>query len=114
MKAGTAAGASSTMGTPAQFSLMSMDDKKDHREIEVGKMGMWSGEKDAIDEKKAVKFNAGKIGPYTYKVTPAAALKPGEYAFVAATGLADDDPNVAVNWNDLMVGAVAVFDFGID
>jgi hypothetical protein len=114
MKAGTAAGASSTMGTPAQFSLMSMDDKKDHREIEVGKMGMWSGEKDAIDEKKAVKFNAEKIGPYTYKVTPAAALKPGEYAFVAATGLADDDPNVAVNWNDLMVGAVAVFDFGID
>ncbi len=114
MKASTAAGASSTMGSPAQFSLMSMDDKKDHREIEVGKMGMWSGEKDAIDEKKAVKFNAEQIRPNVYKVTPAAALKPGEYGFVAATGLSDDDPNVQVNWNDLMVSAVAVYDFGVD
>jgi len=114
MAASTAAGASSTMGTPAQFSLMLMDDKKDHREIEVGKMGMWSGEKSAIDEKKAVKFNAEKIAQYIYKVTPATALKPGEYAFVAATGLSDDDPNVAVNWNDLMVSAVAVFDFSVD
>ncbi|MGO9776919.1 MAG: hypothetical protein ACLPM3_10090, partial [Terracidiphilus sp.] len=60
------------------------------------------------------KFNAEQIRPNVYKVTPAAALKPGEYGFVAATGLSDDDPNVQVNWNDLMVSAVAVYDFGVD
>jgi hypothetical protein len=112
MTARAAKGMPSNFGSPSQFTLISIEDKKDHREIEVGKLG-FAGEKDSIDEKMTIKFNAEQIRPNVYKVTPAVDLKPGEYAFVAPTGVVTDDPWVQHHY-DTAVGGLAVFDFGVD
>jgi len=109
-----ASGAPSNFGSPSQFSLISMEDKKDYREMEVGRLGL-GGEKDTLDEKQMIKFNAEQIRPNVFKVTPETALKPGEYAFVAATGLGGvDDSSAPGNWTVLAYRVLAVFDFGVD
>jgi hypothetical protein len=51
-----------------------------------------------------VRFNAEKIRSYAYRVAPDVELRPGEYAFVAGTGVGGAAAS----------GAVVVFDFGID
>jgi len=104
----------SILTSPTQFSLILLEEKKDHRETTVGKLGAWTGEKDAIDSKKAIKFSAEMIRPNVYRVTPETSLKSGEYAFVAASGSSTAVSNVQVNDNDLEVGGIAVFDFGVD
>ncbi|MGO9775182.1 MAG: hypothetical protein ACLQGT_13785 [Terracidiphilus sp.] len=112
MTAKAAKGLPSNFGSPSQFTLISIEDKNDSREIEVGKLGL-GGEKDSIDEKQTIKFNAEQIRPNVYKVTPAVDLKPGEYAFVAPTGVVTDDPWVQHHY-DTAVGGLAVYDFGVD
>ena len=96
-------GATDTVSSPAQFSLLQLEAKKDHRETTIYKLGLYSASA-GNDEKKTVKFNAEKFRPYAYKVTPDASLKRGEYAFIAATGMSGS--NAAAN--------VVVFDFGVD
>jgi hypothetical protein len=96
-------GAADTIGSPTQFSLLSLEDKKDHRETTVAKMGLGSASV-GNDDKRTIKFHAEKIRPYAYKVTPEASLKAGEYAFIASTGSA----------GAASAGGVVVFDFGID
>jgi hypothetical protein len=103
-----------TVGSPAQFSLLPLEDKKKYRELTIGKLSVFKGEKDDFDNGKAIKFKTETISPYVYKLTPEADLKPGEYAFVAATGEAIYDPSAQVNGNDLAAGGIAIFDFGID
>jgi hypothetical protein len=80
---------------------------------------MFSGVKDTIDNKKAIKFNAEMIRPNVYKVTPETNLKPGEYAFVAASGSNTVVSNAQISQNDsdynnIEVGSIAVYDFGVD
>ncbi len=96
-------GAADTIGSPTQFSLLSLEDKKDHRETTVAKVGLGSASM-GNDEKRTIKFHAEKIRPYTYKVAPEISLKAGEYAFIASTGSA----------GAASAGGVVVFDFGID
>jgi len=103
-----------TVGSPAEFSLLPLGDKKKYRELIIGKLSLFKGEKDDFDNGKAIKFKTEMISPYVYKVTPETDLKPGEYAFVAATGEPIYDPSAQVNGNDLAAGGIAVFDFGID
>jgi hypothetical protein len=105
--------------SPTQFSLLLLEEKKDHRETTVGQLGMFSGVKDTIDNKKAIKFNAEMIRPNVYKVTPETNLKPGEYAFVAASGSNTVVSNAQISQNDsdynnIEVGSIAVYDFGVD
>ncbi len=88
-------GAGNNVTSPEQFTLLALDDKKDHREMTVLKSG-FTGASFGNDEKMTVRFNAEKIRPYAYRVAPDVELKPGEYAFVAAPG------------------SVMVFDFGVD
>jgi len=96
-------GSADSISSPAQFSLLRLEKKKDHRETTVAKQGLGRASA-GIDEKKEVKFTANKIRPYVYKVTADAGLKAGEYAFVAATGMG----------GTASAGAVAIYDFGVD
>jgi membrane-associated protease RseP (regulator of RpoE activity) len=110
---GTIVAPSNIVSSPAQFSLLLLEEKKDHRETVVGKLGLGS-EKNALDARKTIKFNAEMIRPNVYKATPESSLKPGEYAFVAASGGTTVVSNVEVNNNDLDVTGIVVYDFGID
>jgi hypothetical protein len=92
-------GAADSISSPEQFTLLALDDKKDHRETTILRSGI-TGSSFGSDEKMTVRFSVEKIRPYAYRVDPDVELKPGEYAFVAATGVASS--------------GVAVFDFGVD
>jgi len=96
-------GAGDAISSPSQFSLLSLEEMKDHRETAVAKMGL-GNVSEGNDDKRTIKLNAEKIRPYAYMVTPDVTLKPGEYAFVAASGVAGSGSS----------GAVVIFDFGVD
>jgi hypothetical protein len=68
---------------------------KDHRETAVAKMGLSNVSK-GNDDKRTIKLNTEKIRPYAYLVTPDVSLKPGEYAFVAASGVGGSGSRGAV------------------
>jgi hypothetical protein len=96
-------GAADTISSPTQFSLLLLEDHKDHRETTVAKAGLGSASA-GNDEKKTIVFNTQKMRSYAYKVTPSINLKPGEYAFIAATG----------SGGAAGASSVVVFDFGVD
>jgi hypothetical protein len=96
-------GATDTISSPGQFSLVKLEYKGDHRETTVFKLGFGSASAGA-DEKKTFKFNFEKIRPYVYKVGPDGSLQSGDYAFIAGTGMAGANSN----------SSVVVFDFGVD
>jgi hypothetical protein len=97
-------GATETISSPSQFILERLDAKKDKREVAVAQMRTFGGTSAGADEKKLLKFNAEKIRPYAYKVTPDASIKAGEYAFIASSGVGGTSGSVSV----------VVFDFGVD
>jgi hypothetical protein len=96
-------GAADTISSPTQFTLLLLEDHKDHRETTVAKAGLGSASA-GNDEKKTIVFTTQKMRSYAYKVTPGSNLKPGEYAFIAATGSA----------GAAGASSVVVFDFGVD
>jgi hypothetical protein len=96
-------GAADTISSPTQFSLLKLEQKKDHRETAVGKIGIGSAEA-GNDSKNTFKFNTEKIRSYAYKVSPDMGLVAGEYAFIATTGMSTGAGG----------GSVVVFDFGVD
>jgi hypothetical protein len=96
-------GAADTVTSPSQFSLLSLEEKKDHRETAVLKLGFASASS-GTDEKRNFKFDADKIRSYAYKVTPSGNLKNGEYAFIAFTSMG----------GAATAGGVMIFDFGMD
>jgi hypothetical protein len=96
-------GGADTITSPGQFSLLALEEKKDHRETAVVKIGFGSASA-GTDEKRTFKFDVDKIRAYAYKVTPSASLKEGEYAFVATTSMGGTASS----------GSVVVFDFGVD
>lgn len=89
--------------SPSQFSLVSLDQKKDHREATVAKAG-WGGVASGIDEKKQALFESQRIRPQVYKVTPKNSLESGEYAFIATTSIAGSAKGATV----------VIYDFGVD
>lgn len=95
-------GAADTISSPTQFSLLKLEEKKDHRETAVAKVGLGSASA-GNDEKRVVKFNAEKVKAYVYKITPAEALDTGEFAFLASTNLSAGTG-----------GSVVIYDFGVD
>jgi hypothetical protein len=95
-------GAADSVSSASQFALLELDSKKDHRETIILRSGI-TGASFGNDDKMTVKFSADKIRPYAYRVSPDVELKPGEYAFVAGTGV-----------SGAAAAAVVVFDFGID
>jgi hypothetical protein len=96
-------GAGDAITSPSQFSLLSLEEMKDHRETAVAKFGLGNAS-EGNDDKRTIKLNMEKIRSYAYMVTPDVSLKPGEYAFVAASGVGGSGSR----------GSVVIFDFGVD
>ena len=96
-------GAADTISSPTQFTLLSLERKKDHRETAVEKIGFASASM-GTDEKRTFKLQSEKVRSYVYHVTTQSDLKPGEYAFVAATNMAGTASQ----------SSVVLYDFGVD
>jgi hypothetical protein len=96
-------GAADTISSPSQFSLISLEVKKDHRETAVEKVGFASASA-GTDEKRTFKFTSEKIRLYAYKISLDGSLKEGEYAFIAGTSMGGTASS----------GSVVIFDFGVD
>ena len=93
-----------SISSPTQFSLLALDDKKDHRETAVAKAAIFGGFSYGNDAKKTSLFRAERIRPYAYKVTVSVNLNPGEYAFIASTTMAGSATGATV----------VIYDFGVD
>jgi len=72
--------------TSADYVLLSLEKKSDHREFQVGSFGGITGGKAGIKKEKQILFRAEHAGIRVYKVTLDSDLKPGEYAFFLGTG----------------------------
>ena len=70
----------------ADYVLLSLEKKSDHREFQVGSFGGITGGKSGIKKEKQIQFRAEHAGIRVYKVTLDSDLKPGEYAFFLGTG----------------------------
>lgn len=72
--------------TAADYVLLSLEKKSDHREFQVGSFGGITGGKAGIKKEKQIPFRAEHAGIRVYKVTLDSDLNPGEYAFFLGTG----------------------------
>jgi hypothetical protein len=72
--------------TSADYFLINLEKKSDHREFQVGSFGGITGGKAGVKSDKEVLFHAEHVGIRVYKVTLDADLKPGEYGFFLGTG----------------------------
>lgn len=70
----------------ADYVLVSLNKKEDHREFQVGSFGGFTQGKSGVKKDKQVPFTAEHVGIRTYKITLQNDLKPGEYAFFMGTG----------------------------
>ena len=93
-----------SISSPEQFSLLTLEDKKDHRETAIAKKAMFGGMSYGNDAKKTSLFSSERIRSYAYKVTVSAGLKAGEYAFIATTTVAGSAQGATV----------VIYDFGVD
>lgn len=96
-------GGTEMISSPNQFTLMRLEVKKNRRETQVGKVGLYRSQVGA-DEKRELLFNSERIRSGMYKITPKEDLKPGEYAFIMATGGAGRATGTTV----------VIYDFGVD
>jgi hypothetical protein len=96
-------GGTDMITSPNQFTLMRLEEKKERRETQVGKVGLYSSQVGA-DEKKEFFFDSVRIKSGMYKITPKEDLKPGEYAFIMATQGAGRATGTTV----------VIYDFGVD
>jgi len=92
-----------SISSPTQFSLLSLEQKKDHRETAISHIGFWHVTV-GTEEKKSALFASERIRPFVYKLTPNNSMKPGEYAFIATTSVAGSARGATV----------VIYDFGID
>jgi hypothetical protein len=70
----------------ADYSLIKLEKKGDHREFEVGSFGGVTGGKSGVKRDKQIEFTADHAGIRVYKITLAHGMEPGEYAFFMGTG----------------------------
>jgi hypothetical protein len=70
----------------ADFTLINLEKKGNRREFQIGSFGGITGGKSGVKRDKAIAFTAEHAGIRTYKLTLAAEMKPGEYAFFMGTG----------------------------
>ncbi|MGD0737234.1 MAG: hypothetical protein ABR976_19040 [Terracidiphilus sp.] len=96
-------GGTDIITSPSQFTLLLLDDKKDHRESTVAKIGLGSA-KYGNDEKRTNQFNSERVRSGVYKVMPVESLKYGEYAFIATTKVSGTQNGETY----------VIYDFGVD
>jgi hypothetical protein len=93
-----------SISSPTQFSLLALENKKDHRETAIAKAGLFRGFSYGNDAKKTSLFSTERIRPYAYKVSVSANLSAGEYAFIATTTVAGSARGAVI----------VIYDFGVD
>jgi hypothetical protein len=96
-------GGTDMITSPSQFALLSLEDKKDHRETAIAKVGFASVSM-GNDEKRAFQFSSERLRSYVYKLSLSENLKAGEYAFIATTRMAGTAQGATV----------VIYDFGVD
>jgi len=99
----TSLGGTDAITSPTQFTLLTLEKKKDHRETSIAKMGFASASA-GNDSKKIIMFKSERIRPYVYKLTPEQNLLSDEYAFIASTRMAGSAQGATV----------VIYDFGVD
>jgi hypothetical protein len=79
--------AAGSVTSPAEFSLVRFDVKKDRREAKVGSFNI-TGAKSGVMDKDRIPFSYNQVGPGVYFVRPEQPLEKGEYGFLysASTG----------------------------
>jgi hypothetical protein len=72
--------------TAADYVLIKLEKKSDHREFQVGSFGGVTGGKSGVKKDKEIPYHAEHVGIRVYKVTVDSDLKVGEYGFFLGTG----------------------------
>jgi hypothetical protein len=72
--------------TAADYVLLRLEKKSDHREFQVGNFGGLTGGKSGVKKDKQIPYHAEHVGIRVYKVTLDSDLKAGEYGFFLGTG----------------------------
>lgn len=67
--------------SPNEFALVKLKTKKNKRELETGKVNVYSGTNIGVSEKNTIPFEIEIINDYTFKVVPKSPLEVGEYCF---------------------------------
>jgi hypothetical protein len=70
----------------SDFILIALEKKGNRREFQIGSFGGITGGKSGVKLEKEVPVTAEHAGIRTYKITPKAAMKSGEYGFFMGTG----------------------------
>ena len=79
----TSGGLNTSSGVPSttnEFAMIRFNQRSDNREVTIGKMNAFGG-KGGLSDEYVVQFSAQDMGDGIFKVTPAAPLTKGEYAF---------------------------------
>lgn len=71
----------STASSPNQFVLVKLTQKNKSRELETGKVNLYSGTSVGVPEDVTVQFDIEMVDETEFKVTPRQVLDPGEYCF---------------------------------
>jgi hypothetical protein len=95
-----------TVSNPDQFALLKLNVEKYDRSTKIGAFSMW-GASSGSQEKAMTPFKSERFAPGLYKVQVDKELQPGEYCFVATSGVAGAYGAGATFAHDL-------FDFGVD
>lgn len=78
-----ASGASATVTSPAEFTLIQLMQKKGRREARVGSVNI-GGAKTGVMDKDQIPFDYTMVRPGVFRATPKVDLSPGEYGFIYA------------------------------
>ena len=71
----------STASSPNDFVLVKLESKKMKRELEIGKVNLYTGNSIGVDDKSIIKFDIEPLSETEFKVSPVWLLEPGEYCF---------------------------------
>ncbi|MGA2133855.1 MAG: hypothetical protein ABSH50_16290 [Bryobacteraceae bacterium] len=99
-----------SISNPNQFALIKLDVTKSNRETVIGQFSML-GASSGTNEKAMVAFKSERLRTGLYKVTLNAALQPGEYCFLASSGMMTTGAYGAAGGG--AASAADIFDFGI-
>lgn len=72
--------------SPAEFVLVKLksNERKGNREVEVGEINLWVGNKNGVQSKNAIKCDIVKLNDGEFSVKPSTKLEKGEYCFFYA------------------------------
>ena len=95
---------------PADLVLVKLDQKSDHRQWEIGRIGGWAGGKSGTSNADRQGFDYEHVAPRTYKLTLVKGLEAGEYGLFLQTG-----SSIAGTGHDQVSGATQgrIYDFSI-